>query len=496
MPAPLFRPVAALSVLACGVVFVGCAVGPEYRAPALPSGDAYLAGTPWQLTASAPGPTGAAQVLVHDTRDDGLTTWWRRFGAVELSALVERAFAGSYDLRAAEARLQQARHLLAASRGGRWPEVSAGVSATRERGGSGAVAGGGAAGVGRGATIFEVYTAAGTVSYDLDLAGGESHQIEAAGAQAERAAQALRAASLALAGNIVATAIDGARLAAQIDARSELIEAQRQRLSIIEVQVDAGAVARAELVSARADLAAARAPLPQLEQARVEAAHRLALLVGEAPASFVAPAIALDELQLPRELPLRLPAALVRERPDIRVAEAVLRAASAEIGVAEADLYPRITLDASFGRAGIDGGNDTSIGPLWSLGASLLAPIFDGGQRRARRDATVAAYDAALAEYRGTVLIAFTQVADVLRALENDARALAAQHEALVATRESLDLARFRFDEGAASYLDVLVTQQQYQQALIGYVDARAARLADTAHLFAALGGAAIDDGS
>ena len=479
--------------LSAAALLAGCVAGPDYRAPSPPEFETYTAGPQELHTAAAPGPAGAAQHFEYGTPAD-LSAWWQRFDAPQLSALIERAFAGNFDLQAAQARLREAQHLLDAQRGTAWPSVGVNASATR-RSATGAGAAGSIAApapsADSGDAVFNVVTASGVVSYDLDAAGGRLRRIEAQSARVEAARHQLRAASLALAGNVVSSAVDAARLSAQIDTRTALIDVQQQRVQLIELRVDEGAAARAELIAARADLAATRAPLPALEQARDAATHRLALLVGAPPAGFDAPHIALADLRLPVEIPVRLPAQLVRVRPDIRAAEGALHAASAQIGVAAADLYPRITLDASYGVVGIDAGGGLSFSPLWSLGASLLAPVFEGGRLRAQRDAAIAAYDATLAEYRQTVLHAFTEVADALRALQGNARTLAAQYEAYVAARDSMQMAEFRFEEGVASHLEVLVLQQQYQQAAIAYVDARAQRLSSTALLFAALGGAA-----
>ncbi|MGA7983867.1 MAG: efflux transporter outer membrane subunit, partial [Burkholderiales bacterium] len=195
-------------------------------------------------------------------------------------------------------------------------------------------------------------------------------------------------------------------------------------------------------------------------------------------------------LELPRELPVSLPSELARQRPDIQAAEALLHQASAQVGVATAAEYPQLTLSASYGtiatRTGDLFGADSMI---WNAGAGLLQPIFHGGALKAQQRAAVAAYDRALAQYRQTVLGAFQNVADALGALENDAQALKAQAEAEAAARASYELARSQFELGATSYLALLNAEQQFQRSRIGLVQAQAARYADTAALFQALGG-------
>jgi NodT family efflux transporter outer membrane factor (OMF) lipoprotein len=202
------------------------------------------------------------------------------------------------------------------------------------------------------------------------------------------------------------------------------------------------------------------------------------------------PELDLDSLELPRELPLSLPSALARQRPDVRAAEALLHAASAQVGVATANLYPQITLTGSLGAVTGSTNNIFSADALvWNLGAGLLQPLFHGGELRAKRRAAVAAYDQVLANYRETVLQAFKNVADVLRALEADARALRAVAEAAEAARKSLDLTKEQYRLGGVNYLTLLNAQRQYQQTRIDLIQAQAARFADTAALLQALGG-------
>jgi len=218
--------------------------------------------------------------------------------------------------------------------------------------------------------------------------------------------------------------------------------------------------------------------------------HQLAVLSGRFPSDADLPAFDLEKLRLPQELPVSLPSSLVRQRPDIRAAEALLHAASAQVGVATANLYPQLTLTGSLGSETAELGNIFSAGSaVWSLGAGLLQPLFHGGELNARRRAAVAAYDQAAALYRETILQAFRNVADVLRALDSDAATLKAQAEAEAAARDTFELTRQQFQLGAVTYLSLLNAERQYQQARISLVQAQAARFADTAALFQALGG-------
>jgi len=198
----------------------------------------------------------------------------------------------------------------------------------------------------------------------------------------------------------------------------------------------------------------------------------------------------LDGLTLPAELPVTLPSTLARQRPDIRAAESLLHQACAEVGVATANLYPRITLSGAYGTEALHMSDLFSTPSIvWNLGAGILEPLFRGGELTARRRAAVAAFDEAAARYRETVLRAFQDVADVLRSLETDARTMQAMAEAEAAARATLDLAEKQYQLGAVNYLYLLVAERNYHKARAGLIAARAVRYADTAALFQALGG-------
>jgi NodT family efflux transporter outer membrane factor (OMF) lipoprotein len=183
-----------------------------------------------------------------------------------------------------------------------------------------------------------------------------------------------------------------------------------------------------------------------------------------------------------------LPSEIVRQRPDIRRAQAQLHQASAAIGVATADMLPRIGLSASLGDSTATLGSLLS-SSVFSLAGKMTQPLFQGGALNAKRRAAIALYDQSLAQYRQTVLLAFKNVADALRALDNDAQTLGAQYRAQLAAADSLHLIEQRFGLGGANNLELLIAQQQYERSRIAYVQALTARYQDTAALFLALGG-------
>jgi len=232
-----------------------------------------------------------------------------------------------------------------------------------------------------------------------------------------------------------------------------------------------------------------RATLPPLERELARTRHELAVLAGRFPSDAALPEFELDALTLPQDVPISLPSSLVRQRPDIRASEALWHRASAEVGVATANLYPQITLSGAFGSQTTQFANLLGGPSVWSIGAALLQPLFHGGALTAQRRAAIAAYDQAGAQYRETVLKAFQEVADTLRALETDARTLQAQAEAERLAAATLNLTQRQLQLGAVNYLALLVAQRQYELARIALVQAQATRYADTAALFQALGG-------
>jgi NodT family efflux transporter outer membrane factor (OMF) lipoprotein len=218
--------------------------------------------------------------------------------------------------------------------------------------------------------------------------------------------------------------------------------------------------------------------------------HALAVLVGRAPGDWSPPDFDLNALTLPDRLPVSLPSELVHQRPDILAAESQLHAASAQIGIATARLYPSITLSAGVSDAALIPGQLFSpSGLAWSVAAGLTQPIFDGGMRQAERRAALASFRASAADYQQTVLQAFGQVADILQALTHDAQLLAAQRRALDTASESVRLQRINYGRGGTGILDLLDAQRQYQQALLGYVRVEAQRYQDTTQLLVAMGG-------
>ena len=462
----------------------GCAVGPDFRAPPPPDVKSYTEAPMPMETVSAPGLGGRKQRFMDG--GDIPAQWWTLFHSEALDQLMRRALADSPTLAAAEAALRRAQEDLRARTGTVvYPSLDGSFSASRQKT-TGAVYGL----PGEQGTTFSLYNASVNVTYVLDVFGKGRRELEALRAQVDYQRFLLAGAHLTLTSNIATAVIREASLRAQIRANEEIVAAETKQLEMVERQSVIGGASHADVLAQQALLAQTKAALPVLEKELAQTRNLLAALSGRFPSDAALPEFRFEDFELPREVPVSLPSSLVRQRPDIRAAEELLHAASAAVGVATADLYPQINLSANLGSNSLKIEDLFSPGTsIWAIGGGLLQPLFHGGELTARRRAAIAAYEQALAQYRETLLQAFQNVADVLQALEADARALRAQSGAEATARESLDLTQKQFDYGAASYLTLLNAERQHQRALIILVQAQAVRFADTAALFQALGG-------
>ena len=471
---------------ASGVVFAllaGCAVGPDFRRPSAPAVSGYGAQPLEARELPSTTPEDLVQRLVPGA--DIPAQWWALFHSSELNALVGEALQGNPDLKSAQAGLRVAMEMLYAQRGAFLPSVNAGLSASRNQNSTIA-----APFLANNALLYNLYQAQLNASWTLDLFGGTRRAVEAAQAQADAARYQLEAAYLALTTNVVAAAIQDASLRGQIAATREIVRAESEALGIFRRQYDLGQIAGVDLAAQQAAVAQVEQTLPPLEKQLAEQQDLLAVLVGRVPGEEPDRAFSLSSLQLPPDLPVSLPSRLVEQRPDVLVAEANYRAACAEVGVAEAAQLPNITLTASPGSIATQMSRLFKPGgEFWSVGAGLTQPLLEGGALYHKTRAAKAALDQAAAQYRSTVLAAFQNVADSLTALQSDADLLRAASASERAAASSLDIARRQVDLGSLSYLSLLTAEQAYQQARVAQVAAQAARYADSAALFQALGG-------
>ncbi|NCC94537.1 MAG: efflux transporter outer membrane subunit, partial [Opitutae bacterium] len=315
-------------------------------------------------------------------------------------------------------------------------------------------------------------------------------------AQADYQLYQREGARLTLAANVAGTAIAQARLAAQIETAERILAAQSEQLELTRRRLALGAASENEVLALQTQVEQTRADIPALRNGFDQATHLLATLIGQAPSAADLPRFTLSDFTLPSELPLQVPSELVRRRPDIRASEALLQAATAQHGVAVSKLYPQIMLSADVGSQALSMDDLFSAGSLiWSLAGQLAQPLFNRGLRAEAR-AAEAGSDAAAAYYRETVLQAFRNVADVLRALDHDAQTLAARAAAAAVAQESLELVRQGYALGAANYLEFLNAQQQAESTLLDLFAAQAQRLMDTVAFYSAMGGGRLDPAS
>jgi NodT family efflux transporter outer membrane factor (OMF) lipoprotein len=474
---------------ACGgAALTGCAVGPNYRQPAPPPVTRYTSGPQPQTTQAVNAIDGQAQVL--QAGRDIAGEWWGLFRSPRLSALIATALRQNPSLQAAQQTLRQAEETTLAAEGSWLPQVSGALSRQREKF---SPAQSGLSPATRGATVipaFSVYAAQLSVSYTFDIWGQTRRTVEADAAQAEYQRSELEGAVTMLAANTATAVINAAALQAEIEAEEKLIGAERDLLRVVRQQFELGGATGADVATQEAQLGNTEALVVPLRTQLAQMRDQLAAYLGRVPSDADIPAVALNELTLPGEVPVSLPSQLVAQRPDIRASAAQLHAATAQVGVAIANRLPQLTLSAFVGSAPSQIGDLFTPGNgFWSITNQLAGPLFEGGTLLHQQRAAVAAMKAAAANYQSTVIGAFQNVADALTALSNDASALQANQDAERAAARSLSLAQLQYREGGVSYLTVLTAQTQYQNAVINLIRARAARYTDTVALLTALGG-------
>lgn len=459
---------------------VSCAVGPDFRAPAPPDVHGYTPEPLAATTASAQTRGGEPQRFVQDLDIPG--DWWALFQSEPLNRLIEEALRSNPDFDAAQGALRQANEEVYAARGALFPTVVAAIQPERER------LNGAIIGQPQLTPTFTVIASSLQVSYAPDVFGGTRRQIESLAAHAESQRFALEATYLTLTANLVVAAVQEASLRGQIQATGEILRIERDELRLVRERFRVGVVSQADVLLQEAALEQTLATLPPLQKQLALVRDELTALAGRLPSQQISQTFDLDGLKLPRELPVSLPSELVEQRPDVRVAEAQLHAASADLGVAIANQLPQFSITAAPGATATELAGYPGIG-IWSIAGNISQTLFDAGRLLHEKRAAVAALDEAGAQYRSTVLKAFQNVADALRALQSDADDLAANDAAERAALASLDVARRQFHAQTADYLTVLAAERTWQQARLNRIQAEASRYSDTAALFQALGG-------
>ena len=469
-------------------LLAGCAVGPDFNRPAGPDVAVYTAPPLQENTVATQIAQGEAQRFVEG--DHINPQWWHEFGSPRLDDLISDALQASPTLAAAEATLRQAQEIYAArARSTFYPQVNGSLGSQAQRFSPST------SGQSGDSREFNLYTAGVSVRYTFDLSGGVSRDLESLAANIDYQHFKTEGARLTLASNIAIIAITRANLAAQIQATEAILDSQEKQLALTRERVRLGQAIPDDVLALQTQVEQTRAGIPLLRNQLQQNEHLLAVLVGRPPGTGSLPFIAFQEFTLPVDLPLTVPSELVRNRPDILAAEAVLHSANAQYGVAIAKLYPQLNLSATLGTQALTTGALFGGGSaVWSLIGQLTQPLFNPGLPAEKR-AALAAFDAAAANYRYVVLDSLRSVADVLRALDNDAQRLTALAAANAAAQGSLESMRRRYALGAASYVHLLLAEQQVQQTRTSLIDAQARRLVDSAAFYQAMGGGRVSSG-
>ena len=451
-----------------------CSLGPAFVPPEAPPVSSYL-------------PTG------HPRDEAGLRVrygtvqaqWWELFQSAPLNELVEKGIRHNPDLEAAAAAVRVAQANALAQRGALFPQIAANWESSRSKASNALQPA-----VTSGQTLYSLHTAQVTVGYVADVWGGVRRQIESLEALAENQVFQREAIHNTLAANIALAAIDEASLRGQIDATRRIISAQSQLLSLLRRQQELGQIALPDVLVQETAVAQARLLLPALEKRLEEKRHLLAVLTGQFPGNAALPSFNLKSLRLPRELPLSVPGDLVRQRPDVRAAEANVHAASAQVGVAIANRFPQIALSANTGSTAEQISRLLNPGTgFWSVAGNVLQPLFDGGALAYKQAAAEEGLVQAKAQYRSVVLTAFQNVADALQGLQASGRAVSAASAAENTARQTVDVIRSQIERGQVNVSVLIPAQKAYLEASLANVEAQADRRAAVVALLHALGG-------
>jgi len=451
---------------AVAALLTACAAGPDYVRPTLALPAAYKEDGPWKTAEPQP--------------VDSRQPWWESYRDPTLNTLMQDAERANQSIRQAEAQYRQARAIADAARAALWPSVGANAGAQRALTNTNGIKEGNA------------YTLGLAASWEPDLWGSVRRSIESGEAGAQAGADDLAAARLSIQAALAQDYLQLRITDLQRDLYAATIEAYARALKLTQAQHAAGVTLLSDVALAESQLATAQAQAVDLEAQRSQLEHAIAILTGRTPADFsLAPASAAQpfDAQLPAA-PGGLPSQLLERRPDIAAAERRAALANANIGVARAAYFPTLQLNASggFNAAGLGSLFDTP-SRVWSLGAALAQTLFDGGLRRAHDAQAVAAYDAAVAAYKQTVLTGFQQVEDNLATLRILVREADLQAKAVAASQLAERLALSQYRAGTASYLSVVTAQTLSLSNQRTAVQLRGRQLAASVSLITATGG-------
>jgi NodT family efflux transporter outer membrane factor (OMF) lipoprotein len=456
--------------LAALVQFTGCAVGPKYKTPTVPTPPAYKENAGWK------------PAQPNDTNLGG--NWWEIFQDAQLNALEQQINVSNQNLKAAVAQYQESRAALRYVRADYYPTVTASPSAARERYSNSRPP---QTSIFDGLT-FNDFVVPLNLSYQANVWGRVSRNVESYREQAQASAADLAVVNLSLRADLALDYFAARTLDAEEKLLQDTVTAYQQALQLNEDRYEGGLASEVEVEQARTILETTRAQMVDVGIARSQYEHAAAVLVGKPPAEFTLPPLPLTVP--PPPVPVGIPSELLERRPDVAAEERRVASANAQVGLAKTAYYPLVSI---LGSGGFESGTITTLlqGPstFWSAGASAVVTIFDVGRRRALNDQALAAYNTTVASYRQTVLTAFQQVEDnlaALRILENEAEI---QAKAVQAAQRSLDLSNTRYDGGVTNYLEVIVAQNAALSDEVTAVNILGRRMESAVLLIEALGG-------
>jgi outer membrane protein, multidrug efflux system len=468
----LFRrlPVPA-AIVALVLAAAGCRVGPNYERPKLEPPAQYR------------GAEGAAPA----TESMADVPWWRVFEDPALQTLVREAIANNLDLRAASARVVESRALAGIAKSYLYPDIGVGFGTAQEQ----------RSRVGDPKLTKEQapdrtysnWALNGSLSWEIDLFGRIRRGREAAFAQYLATEEGRRAVVITLVGDIASTYFYLRELDLQLEIARRTLKINDETVAFYSTRLKGGVSNRLEVDQAKANRAVTAAAIPDIEQQIAIAENALSVLLGRPPGA-IARGLALGERDVPPAIPAGLPAQLIERRPDVVAAEQLLVAANANIGAAKALFYPTISLTGSLGTVSSSLSDFLSADSIvWSFGAGLLQPIFNGGRIKQNYNAAVARYDVALAQYQKAALNGYREVADSLVTIQKLAERRIEIESGVDALRDATQLSRARYDTGLSSYLEVLIADQQLFSQEIRLAQVRGSQLRAVAQLYRALGG-------
>ena len=478
-----YRRACALALASAGVcVLAGCVVGPDFKQPGSPGVTSLVPG-------SLKSPVGTGRSAQHFAPGRDIPgDWWRLFRSKTLNGLVERAIADNADLQSAQAAVRVAQANAEAQRGAFFPQISANYQPVRQKVSLDPLV----PSTPTGSPYYTTHTAQLSVSFVPDVFGGIRRQLETLEATAENQRFQLEATYLTLTSNLTVAAIQEASLRGQIAATNRLVRIARELLELQLKSLKLGQVSALDVATQEAALAQIELTLPPLEKQLAIVRDQLIALTGHLPGEGSAAKFEFAAFHLPADLPVSLPSDIIRQRPDVRAAEANMHAATAAVGVAIANRLPQFTLSGNAGSMSSAFAhvlNFSTPYSFWTIAGNATQVLFDGFTLEQKQRAAEAGLDQAAAQYKSAVVTAFQNVADAQQALTFDARSL---NVALLGERaavKALNLTKEQLRLGQVSSLQVLNAQQTYLQASLAVVQAKAARYSDTVALFQALGG-------